>query len=398
MPASTLDLGLAKPRREARVVVAMSGGVDSSVTAALLAEAGYEVVGVTLQLYAAGGPRTRPGACCAGEDIYDARRVADRLGIRHYVLDFEARFHEAVIEDFAESYLRGETPIPCVRCNERVKFRDLLDIARDLGADALATGHYARRIAGPDGPVLHRAVDATRDQSYFLFATTQAQLEFLRFPLGDMSKERVRAEAMRFGLAVADKPDSQDICFVPDGRYAGVIERLRPGAAEPGAIVDQNGQVLGRHRGIIHFTVGQRRGLGIAAPEPLYVLAVDAARREVVVGPQAALTRDRVYTGPLAWIGVDLPAPGEGRAVVARLRSSHPGAPGRLVREADGTARVMLEVPEAATAPGQACVLHDGERVLGGGWITGTGQSAALAHASSAAMPAARAAARVAAA
>ncbi len=393
MPASALDLGLAKPRRETRVVVAMSGGVDSSVTAALLAEAGYEVVGVTLRLYAAGGPRRRPGACCAGEDIYDARRVADRLGIRHYVLDYEQRFREAVIDDFADSYLRGETPIPCVRCNERVKFRDLLDLARDLGADALATGHYARRVEGTVGPELHRAVDGTRDQSYFLFATTQEQLAFLRFPLGTLPKAQVRAEAARLGLAVAEKPDSQDICFVPEGRYAGVIERLRPGAAEPGAIVDREGRVLGRHRGIIHFTVGQRRGLGIAGPEPLYVVAVDAARREVVVGPRAALLRDRVRTGPLAWIGTDAPAPGEERAVLARLRSSHPGAPARVTPAADGSATVSLEEPEPATAPGQACVLYDGERLLGGGWIGGTGQSDALAAASRDTAPAAHVAA-----
>lgn len=391
MPASALDFGLAKPRRETRVVVAMSGGVDSSVTAALLAEAGYEVVGVTLQLYAAGGPRRRPGACCAGEDIYDARRVADRLGIRHYVLDYEQRFREVVIDDFADSYLRGETPIPCVRCNERVKFRDLLALARDLGADALATGHYARRMEGTAGPELHRAVDGTRDQSYFLFATTQEQLQFLRFPLGTLPKAQVRAEAARLGLAVAEKPDSQDICFVPEGRYAGVIERLRPGAAEPGAIVDRDGRVLGRHRGIIHFTVGQRRGLGIAGPEPLYVVAVDAARREVVVGPQAALLRDRVQTGPLAWIGTDAPAPGEERAVLARLRSSHPGAPARVTPAADGSAAISLEEP--ATAPGQACLLYEGERLLGGGWISGTGQSDALAAASRDAAPAAHVAA-----
>ena len=390
MPVSSNDLGLS---RSARVVVAMSGGVDSSVTAALLAEAGCEVVGITLQLYASGAARARPGACCAGEDIYDARRVADRLGIRHYVLDYEERFREAVIDDFADSYLRGETPIPCVRCNERVKFRDLLAVARDLGADALATGHYVRRVVGPQGPELHCAVDRSRDQSYFLFATTREQLEFLRFPLGAMPKERVRAHAERLGLAVAAKPDSQDICFVPDGRYAGAIERLRPGAAEPGAIVDRAGRVLGRHEGIIHFTVGQRRGLGIAAPEPLYVLAVDAARREVVVGPQAALLRDRIFTGPLAWIGTDMPAPGEARAVVARLRSSHPGAPAWLECKADGTAEVTLEGPEAATAPGQACVLYDADRVLGGGWIAGTGQSAALAAASRGAIAADEAAA-----
>ena len=379
MPASSLDLGLAKPCRQTRVVVAMSGGVDSSVTAALLAEAGYDVVGITLQLHAAGAQRARPGTCCAGADIYDARRVADRLGIPHYVLDYEARFREAVIDDFADSYLRGETPIPCVRCNERVKFRDLLDLARDLGADALATGHYVRRVDDAAGPALLRAVDRARDQSYFLFATTQAQLEFLRFPLGDLPKQQVRAHAERLGLGVAAKPDSQDICFVPDGRYAGVIERLRPGAAEPGAIVDRAGRVLGRHRGIVHFTVGQRRGLGIAAPEALYVLAVDAARREVVVGGRQALLRDRVFTGPLSWIGADPPAPGEARRVTARLRSGHPGAPARLIRAPDGSAEVTLEEPEAATAPGQACVLYDGDRVLGGGWITGTGQGAALA-------------------
>ena len=360
----------------------MSGGVDSSVTAALLAEAGHDVIGVTLRLYDARGPRAKPGACCAGQDIYDARRVADRLGILHYVLDYEARFKEAVIDDFADSYLRGETPIPCVRCNERIKFRDLLGLARDLGAEALATGHYVRRVDGPGGPALHRAVDGTRDQSYFLFATTLAQLAFLRFPLGDLTKAHVRAEAARLGLAVAAKPDSQDICFVPDGRYAGIIERLRPGAAEPGAIVDRAGRTLGHHEGVSHFTVGQRRGLGLSGPEPLYVLAVDAGRREVVVGPRAALLRDRIMTGPLNWQSGAAPEPGEARAVTARLRSSHPGATARLTRAPDGTAVVALDRPEPATAPGQACVLYDGDLLLGGGWITGTGRSAALAASS----------------
>jgi tRNA-specific 2-thiouridylase len=377
------DLGLAKPRTETRVVVAMSGGVDSSVTAALMAEAGYDVVGVTLQLYDARSPRAQAGTCCAGQDIYDARRVADRLGIPHYVLDYEERFKAAVIDDFADAYLRGETPIPCVRCNERVKFRNLLEVARDLGGDALATGHYVRRVVGSAGPELHCAVDRGRDQSYFLFATTAAQLAFLRFPLGDLPKERVRAEAERLGLAVAAKPDSQDICFVPNGRYAGVIERLRPGAAEPGTIVDLAGRTLGQHEGIIHFTVGQRRGLGVSASEPLYVLSLNAERREVVVGPQAALLCDTIRTGPLNWVGSDGVEEGRhGLDVTARLRSSHPGAPARLSQEPDGTAVVVLETPEAATAPGQACVLYDGDRMLGGGWITGTGRSAVLAAAS----------------
>ena len=283
-----------------RVVAAMSGGVDSSVAAALLVEAGHEVVGVTLRLAGAGAPQARTGACCAGEDIYDARRVADRLGIAHYVLDYEARFKQAVIDDFAASYLRGETPIPCVRCNERIKFRDLLALARDLGAEALATGHYVRRVEGADGPALHRAADGARDQSYFLFATTPAQLAFLRFPLGGLAKERVRAEAARRGLPVAAKPDSQDICFVPSGRYAALVERLRPDAAAPGDIVDARGRVLGRHGGIAGFTVGQRRGLGLSGPEPLYVLAIDAARRRVVVGQ---LPRPAMLSFTFVWRG-----------------------------------------------------------------------------------------------
>jgi tRNA-specific 2-thiouridylase len=309
-------LGLAKPAKETRVVVAMSGGVDSSVTAALLAEQGYQVVGVTLQLYDHGAAVQKKGACCAGQDIHDARRVADRLGVPHYVLDYESRFRAAVMDDFADSYLRGETPIPCVRCNQTVKFRDLLETARDLEADALATGHYVARREGPEGPELHQAADTGRDQSYFLFATTAEQLAFLRFPLGGLPKAEVRALAQRFGLAVAAKPDSQDICFVPNGSYARVVERLRPGAAEPGDIVDLDGRVLGRHEGIINFTVGQRRGIGIGGtPEPLFVVGLDAAARRVVVGPRRALARDRVRVRQVNWLEGAAAQASEGRAV-----------------------------------------------------------------------------------
>src|SRR5512145_2244548 len=283
----------------ARVVVAMSGGVDSSATAALLVEQGYEVIGVTLQLYNHGAAVGRKGACCAGQDIHDARRVADRLGIAHYVLDYERRFEREVIDAFADAYVRGETPIPCVDCNRTVKFRDLVRLARDLGAACMATGHYARRVDGAEGAELHRADEANRDQSYFLFATTQAQLDFLRFPLGALAKERARAAARRFDLPVAAKPDSQDICFVPNGRYADIVAKLRPGAAEPGEIVGLDGAVLGEHPGVIHYTIGQRRGLGLGAAataddEPLYVVRLDAANRRVIVGPRAALAVTRV--------------------------------------------------------------------------------------------------------
>ncbi len=304
------SLGPEKPPVETRVVVAMSGGVDSAVTAALLVEQGYEVVGITLQLYDHGAALAKKGACCAGQDIYDARRVADRLGIAHYVLDYEARFRAAVMEDFAQSYLRGETPIPCVRCNQRVKCDDLLETARDLGADALATGHYVERRPGPSGPELHRGADPARDQSYFLFATTPAQLDYLRFPLGARRKPETRAVAERLGLGIAGKPDSQDICFGPGGSYARVVESLRPGAAEPGEIVDLEGRVLGRHEGIINFTIGQRRGIGIGGTaEPLFVVRLEPEARRVVVGPRAALGRDLVRLTAVNWLDAEpLPA------------------------------------------------------------------------------------------
>jgi tRNA-specific 2-thiouridylase len=374
------SLGLAKAPGETRVVVAMSGGVDSSVTAALLAEAGYDVVGVTLQLYDHGAAVQKKGACCAGQDIYDARRVADRLGVAHYVLDYEARFKAAVMDDFAESYLSGETPIPCVRCNQRIKFHDLLETARDLGADALATGHYVARRMGPAGAELHRAADAERDQSYFLFATTPEQLAYLRFPLGGLPKAEVRAQAERLGLAVADKPDSQDICFVPSGSYARVVEALRPGAGEPGDIVDLDGRVLGRHAGIINFTIGQRRGLGVGgSAEPLYVVDLDAQAQKVVVGPHHALARDRVHVSQVNWLDAapEAGADNAGRAVQVKLRSAQEPAPARVFAGPDGTAEIVLEALQNGIAPGQAAVFYDGSRLLGGGWITG----AALAQA-----------------
>jgi tRNA-specific 2-thiouridylase len=364
------SLGLPKPPADTRVVVAMSGGVDSSVVAAVLKAEGYDVVGVTLQLYDHGAALARKGACCAGRDIHDARRVAESMGFPHYVLDYESTFRDAVIEEFADSYLAGATPVPCIRCNERVKFRDLLQVARDLDADCMATGHYIRRELGPHGPELHRAADPARDQSYFLFSTTREQLGYLRFPLGGLaSKAETRALAARFGLAVADKPDSQDICFVPNGNYAAVIEKLRPGAAEPGDIVDEAGTVLGRHEGVLRYTVGQRRGLGLGGlGEPLFVLRLDAARRQVVVGPRESLATRTIRLGGVNWLG-DGAMAGESDLLV-RVRSTRQPLPA-VLRPATGGAEVELLTPEEGVAPGQACVFYapEGTRVLGGGWI-----------------------------
>lgn len=362
------------------MVVAMSGGVDSSVTAALLAAEGYDVVGVTLQLYDHGAAIHRKGACCAGRDIHDARAVAEKLGIPHYVLDYESRFKEEVIDRFAESYATGETPVPCISCNQSIKFRDLLQTARELGADAMATGHYiSSRSLASGGRGLFRAREEERDQSYFLFATTREQLDMLRFPLGDLTKSETRELARRFGLSVADKHDSQDICFVPQGRYTDLIEKLNPAAAEKGEIVDLSGKVLGHHDGIIRFTVGQRKGLGIAAGTPLYVVRLDAATRRVVVGPREALLTRRILLRDINWIGEGTiaDAVGGGRCeIFVKVRSTRAPQPGWLMRSENGGYEVELIDGEDGVSPGQACVFYDAPdgqaRVLGGGFISGT--------------------------
>ena len=383
------DLGLGGNPGDHRVVVAMSGGVDSSVTAALLKEAGYDVVGITLQLYDHGAAVQKKGACCAGQDIHDARSVADRIGIPHYVLDYESRFRDSVIEDFADAYMRGETPIPCVRCNQTVKFRDLLSTAKDLGAEALATGHYIQRKMGANGAEMHRAIDPGKDQSYFLFATTQEQLDFLRFPLGSLTKDRTRALAERYGLPVMDKPDSQDICFVPNGNYGSVVSKLRPGAIDPGEIVHLDGSVLGHHEGIINYTIGQRKGLGIGGraedTSPLYVVKIEPEARRVIVGPREALAVDRIYVSELNWIGDTPLTSGDSEAVQVKLRSTQPAANATLIAGPDGRSEILLDEPQYGISAGQAAVLYtrdsddagpeEGARVLGGGWITGAENS-----------------------
>jgi tRNA-uridine 2-sulfurtransferase len=374
---------LPRPPKDCRIVVAMSGGVDSATTAALMVEGGCDVVGITLQLYDHGAATGKAHSCCAGQDIHDAARVAERLGIPHYVLDYESRFRRDVIDTFADAYAKGETPIPCIACNRTVKFRDLLATAKELGADALATGHYVRRIAGADGPELHRAVDDARDQSYFLFATTREQLDYLRFPLGGMSKDETRTLARRFDLPVAAKPDSQDICFVPTGSYGDLVAKLRPEANAPGEIVDGEGQALGRHDGIIHFTVGQRKGLGIAGGEPLYVLRLDAAARRVIVGPRAALGQQRVMLRDVNWL--DAKPAGDIRVTV-KLRSAQPPQAATLSLDDGSGGVVLLDEPALGVAPGQACVVYDGSRVLGGGWIAREMRAANSAAAPAAAL------------
>ena len=371
IPLNTL--GFRKSPAETRVVVAMSGGVDSSVVAAMLSEEGYDVVGVTLQLYDHGAALAKKGACCAGIDIHDARRVAETMGFPHYVLDYENVFKDAVIDEFADSYLGGATPVPCIRCNERVKFKDLLETAKDLEADCMATGHYIQRMVGESGPELHSAADSNRDQSYFLFSTTAEQLDYLRFPLGHLpSKDATRALAAKYDLSVADKPDSQDICFVPDGDYASVIRKLRPEAAAPGDIVDVDGKVLAHHDGVINYTIGQRRGLGIGGLEdPLYVVKLDADKKQVVVGPKSMLATRIVPLKEINWLGDEPIMSREGWVVGVRVRSTRPPTEAVIRPISETEATVELVAAEQGISPGQACVFYDRDssRIFGGGWI-----------------------------
>jgi tRNA-uridine 2-sulfurtransferase len=365
-----IDINSIKPiaSTKQKVVVAMSGGVDSSTVAALLANQGHEVIGITLQLYDHGLALGKKGACCAGQDIYDAQMAAEKIGIPHYVLNYESIFKQSVMDDFADSYLKGETPIPCVRCNQKVKFQDLFKVAKDLGADCLATGHYVQRFEENGKAQLHVASDISKDQSYFLFATTQDQLNFLRFPLGGLNKPQTRILAKQFGLEIADKPDSQDICFVPNGNYASVIEKLRPGSLDAGNIVLKDGTIVGKHDGVINYTVGQRKGLGVAAGEPLYVIKLKPDSKEVIVGPKSDLMSDSLTAKEVNWLG-DTPIPESGMECTVRLRSSHIGLQAMVYSLPDNRINVVLEEPYNGITPGQACVLYKDTRVLGGGWI-----------------------------